>query len=611
MKPHYQSVKNQITHFFKSAQGENYPTFGEFRYSHRAVVRELERAPEIIKRQEQFPVERKWYSWHRNPARSQLKEIVANPSPGTAYLLLFVLKFIWNRIFSGVEVRGLEENRQEYQGKTLIYMPCHRSHLDSGLLSYIVHQHNFPLPHAIAGDNLNIPIVGNILKRCGAVFIRRVFKGEKLYSTVFLAYLYYLLDHQFSLEFFIEGGRARTGKNLPPKTGFLSMLVQYLEEHPEADLHLVPVSNVYDRIMEEASYVKELGGLPKRKENLGDFLRAHKLLSINYGKVYVSFAPPVSLRGMVNAYQSQGVERADMLYAIGTDVMDAINQYCVTSATPLISTALLSEKKQGFRKHELLAKVGLLIDLYHHMHPRSRETLVDNKQNLDKRIDFMLDRGSVGCLPDVKGDVYFFRYQNKILLNIYKNITVHHFVIPSVLAWHLQKSPQTMESSLENISRFEHLFRYEFMFPVSFDFKQATAEAITFFLATKLIQKNNEVFQPSPDHAAGLSRLSRILLPFRESFQVVVYALKQAGFLATSSSDLVKECQQTFLKLYFLGYIESAEANLTVTYQNIIRFLTEEEYLSIAPDHSGQKLLIQGKNFTKLSELVEQDQEGE
>ncbi|MBF0351607.1 MAG: 1-acyl-sn-glycerol-3-phosphate acyltransferase [SAR324 cluster bacterium] len=592
---------------FKFWEPKDFSVFGATHQSRRKLIRELEKSTLVQEALNEHPPKKPWYRPFYSPVRDFYKEMIAVPSVFAVFLASIALRFLWNRIFDGVVVKGLDEQRQSHEGKTIIYIPCHRSHLDYGLLSHILYEHKLSLPMIIAGENLNMFIVGAILKRGGAVFIRRVFKGQKLYSTVFLSYLYYLLDNKFSMEFFIEGTRSRTGKNLPPKTGFLSMLVQYVEEKPDRDLHLVPVSNVYDRVMEESSYVKELGGLPKRKESLGGLLRSRKMLSVNYGKVYVSFSPPISLRGLMQRYYGQA-DRGAMLYRLGMDITDTMNKYSVTSATPLIATILLSEKKQGFRKEELIEKGKFLIDLYEVTHPRPKETLLGSKETLEEVIQFMFRSGSVGMLEDPKGDIYYFRYQNKIRLNIYKNIIIHHLVIPSVLAFQLQKEPQTKESLLGHILIFDHLFRYEFMFPSSFDFIDNVTMMLNFFEKYGLTTKNGEIYTPNPDKFSEMQILARILLPFREAFRIAIYYLTQVRDPASSisSKEIIGEMQRAFLKLYLLAEVEAPEANLTVTYDNIIRYLTEENYLKkYYIEEMRKSIILPGEKFDQLNDIEE------
>ncbi len=66
--------------------------------------------------------------------------------------------------------------------------------------------------------------MGPLFRRGGAFFIRRSFKGDRLYAAVVDAYLRRLVRDGCSIEFFLEGGRSRTGKLLPPKFGLLNMV---------------------------------------------------------------------------------------------------------------------------------------------------------------------------------------------------------------------------------------------------------------------------------------------------------------------------------------------------------------------------------------------------
>ena len=85
-----------------------------------------------------------------------------------------------------------------------------------------------------AGDNLMIPFFGNLLRGLGAFFIKR--KSEKnnhrdeMYQALLHSYIIENLRVGNSIEFFIEGGRTRTGKMLMPKLGLLSIVVDAILE---------------------------------------------------------------------------------------------------------------------------------------------------------------------------------------------------------------------------------------------------------------------------------------------------------------------------------------------------------------------------------------------
>jgi 1-acyl-sn-glycerol-3-phosphate acyltransferase len=120
-------------------------------------------------------------------------------------------------------------------------VPCHRSHVDYLLLSYVIYNENLALPYIAAGDNLNIPFIGRILRGGGAFFIRRSFKDNQLYTAVMRAYLYQLVKLGVPLEYFVEGGRSRTGRMLKPKLGMLGMTVEAYIKSQARPLAFVPV----------------------------------------------------------------------------------------------------------------------------------------------------------------------------------------------------------------------------------------------------------------------------------------------------------------------------------------------------------------------------------
>jgi glycerol-3-phosphate O-acyltransferase len=106
------------------------------------------------------------------------------------------------------------------------------------------------VPHIVAGDNLDIPVVGRALRGGGGFFIRRTFAGDQLYSAVIKEYVEQVLGAGKNLECFIEGTRSRTGKRLPPKLGILKYVVEALLNERTEDVYVAPVSVQYDSVIE-------------------------------------------------------------------------------------------------------------------------------------------------------------------------------------------------------------------------------------------------------------------------------------------------------------------------------------------------------------------------
>jgi glycerol-3-phosphate O-acyltransferase len=590
------------------------PYFGEHTYSAKKLIRELSSHPDLLEALEKYPQEKSWSAFPGDPVTEALKEIVATPSRTIIDGFSKSLKPLWYRIFNGLEIQGLSSLREQIKGKRVIYMPSHRSHLDYLLLSYVLLENHMEVPHIIAGNNLNIIGVGKILRSSGAVFIRRAFRDQPIYATAFMTYLHYLLDHRMPLEVFIEGGRSRTGKNMPPKIGFISILIEYFLKNPDADLSFVPVSFTYERIPEESSYVNELKGGQKKQENIFELLKAYKVLKKNFGRVYVSFAPVMSLRQMMNTYtKANSLDRnpepdtpefKDMAYSFGMDVLEKINIYTRISALPIVVTALLSEKHRGFLKSNLLQKSQFLLDVYQAVHPRAQATLVESEGGLEGVIDFLIQSGTVHCVEEPDEDIYYFNSNDKIRLNLYKNIFVHHFVIPSIIAMKIRHGVKTREGLLEHIQFFENLLRYEFMFSKSYDFIEATDTMLKFSLERQLIIEQNGELLANPQKAVQLEMLANIILPFLESFHVAIKTLtsKKATFPLDFNKliTIFRENHQNYL---LLGEISSIEGNLTVSYKNIIRFFSEEKVLNSETVTRKKTIIKKGPEFEKIEKL--------
>jgi 1-acyl-sn-glycerol-3-phosphate acyltransferase len=163
----------------------------------------------------------------------------------------------------------------------IIFLPCHKSHIDYLVMSYIFYRLGISLPHIVAGDNLNIPFVGGLLRRAGAFFIRRQWGDDPLYHTVMQEYIITLLQHGYNIEAFVEGTRSRIGKLLQPKFGFLKIILSAFFSKRIEDAIIVPISIDYDRVIETASYVDELLGKPKEQESLLMMLSNINILGVS------------------------------------------------------------------------------------------------------------------------------------------------------------------------------------------------------------------------------------------------------------------------------------------------------------------------------------------
>lgn len=330
---------------------------------------------------------------------------------------------------------------------SIIFLPCHRSHVDYVSLQIICYRLGIALPTVVAGDNLNFPVVGSFLQHAGAMWIRRSFGDDALYTTLVQSYIDTLLQSGFNFECFIEGGRSRTGKLLSPKFGILSFLLDSVLSGRVDDAIICPVSTQYDKVIETESYISELLGQPKPKENLADFLSASSVLSLKLGRVDVRFHEPWSLRAFIDGQQARKEQtsavkiplnlqssenRVRLLRTLGFKVLSDINAVSVVMPTALIGTVLLTLRGRGVGKAELIRRVEWLSDRVRdkggrvaHFAGAPTEVVVDRGLEV-------LGSGLVGLVDGLLETTYY--AVDRFQLSFYRNMTIHLFISEALVS---------------------------------------------------------------------------------------------------------------------------------------------------------------------------------
>ncbi len=378
----------------------------------------------------------------RQEAEKYIKEVAANFSPRAIRFLSGLLSKLWNKIYSGIEVNNIAPIRELAKDRVLIYVPCHRSHTDYLLLSYQLYREGLVPPHIAAGINLNFWPVGGILRRGGAFYIRRTFKGNKLYSAVFNEYLYRLLNKGTPVEYFQEGGRSRTGRLLTPKTGMLGMTVQGMLRGIRKPITFVPVHIGYEKMFEGKSYVGELRGQAKKQESFGQLLGIRKALKRFYGKVYLNFGEPLELNdyldqelpewrdSLANDKKPEWINQ-QMLH-LGDEINRRINAAVSINSVTLVSMALLGTPRQAMDKAELIAQLDTLL-AFTKAAPYSDYTCISDN-NGEELLNTAIKLGMAYESSDSTGDVISIEGDERVLSTYYSNNILHIFAIPSLIA---------------------------------------------------------------------------------------------------------------------------------------------------------------------------------
>ncbi|KAI3320156.1 glycerol-3-phosphate acyltransferase [Xylariaceae sp. AK1471] len=379
-----------------------------------------------------------------------------------------------------------ERNKQ-----SIIFLPSHRSHVDYVSMQLICYRLGLALPVIVAGDNLNFPIVGNFLQHAGAMWIRRTFGNDALYTTLVQAYIDTLLQSGYNFMCFIEGGRSRTGKLLPPKFGILSFIMDSILSGRVKDAIICPVSTQYDKVIETEGYVTELLGVPKKKENLADFLSGgSSVLSLKLGRVDVRFQEPWSLRKYIDEQLTKlnkppgtsdlslktaenAALRQKLLRTMGYQVLSDINDVSVVMPTALIGTVLLTLRGRGVGKAELLRRIEWLIARVSAKGGRvahfGNAPLVDV---VERGLD-VLGKDLVGEVQGLAEPTYY--AVDRFQLSFYRNMTIHLFISEALVSASMYTKvkqgggPAHQEISYtalrDQVLFLSSLFRGEFIFP--------------------------------------------------------------------------------------------------------------------------------------------------
>jgi glycerol-3-phosphate O-acyltransferase len=371
-------------------------------------------------------------------------EIAANYSQPFVTFMALLLGRLWNRLYGGLEFGHIEKLGEIGDGAEIIYVPCHRSHMDYLLLSYVIYRKGFAVPHVAAGSNLNMPVIGRFLRKGGAFFLRRTFKGDALYAVVFTQYLGFMMARGHPLEYFIEGGRSRTGRLLSPRTGMLAMTVSSYMHFRKRPVVFMPVYFGYERIVEGRTYIGELSGQPKEKESVLGLLKSLATLRGKFGKVHVNFGEPIALDETLCQHNPQwrsdppddGETRPGWIHesveALALRICAGINAAAAVTPINLVSMAVLAAPRQALPELDLVRQIDLYQALLRDAPYSPMVTL--SQESGEQMTHYAESMGMLERLKHPLGDIMRMSPENAVLATYYRNNILHLFAMPSLLA---------------------------------------------------------------------------------------------------------------------------------------------------------------------------------
>jgi len=394
-------------------------------------------------------------------ARGYGEEIAANYSHAFVNFMEAFLRRLWTRLYDGVDFNHVDTLRGVAREHEIVFVPCHRSHMDYLLLSYAIYVQGYAVPHIAAGINLDIPVVGRLLRKGGAFFIRRSFAGNALYTAVLMKYLGAIMARGHSIEYFIEGGRSRTGRLLQPKTGMLAMTVRSYLRDPRRPVVFLPVYFGYERIVEGDTYIGELSGRPKRKEGIGDLLRAPRMLRKKYGRVSVNIGSPIHLDALLGRHAPDWREQpledetrvpwlAPAVDDLSQRIMRHINAAAAVTPINLLALTLLAMPRQTMPAADLARQIDLYIGLLREApyDPRVTVTATGGEAAI-------VHGEALGVLqrqPHKLGELVRSSDEVAVLMTYYRNNIQHLFALPSLIACAFIANPIVPTADLQRLA---------------------------------------------------------------------------------------------------------------------------------------------------------------
>ncbi len=520
-------------------------------------------------------------------AQEILQKIAADPNYNFIDLWDIVLKWTFKNIYEGLQIdqSGLEAVKKIAKDHPIVLVPSHRSHVDYLLLSYIFHNENLSIPMIAAGENLSFWPMGYIFRKSGAYFIRRSFGEDKLYPSLFKAYIKQLIQQGYSQEFFIEGTRSRTGKLEQPRTGLLSILVEAYLEGASKDLFFVPISIDYEKVLEEGSYVRETRGASKQKESTGDLLHLGKYLRNRYGEVYVRFASPLSLKDFLNKSEFEpklGVRAS--VESLAQTLAVRIEEVSTVTAPALVAAGLLTHSKKGQSLSDLQNKIDLFFKIVEYKKAPLSEAL---QKNYPKAIQEALSRYTNRKLIGQHHDGFEFFYtvpdKHRSTLNYYKNNLMHLLIGPALLAKILiHKKTAVLKTELQEAYRaLSSIFAQEFVHIDSFETTFKLFENFDW-----ITQTNNQV---EALHSPDLETLSNLLNNFIQTYRLTLKALEKIQFVKLEGKSLIKKILELGENLYLKGDLSAYEAISQFSIQNALKLCEQEGLLKTHEREMGKR----------------------
>jgi glycerol-3-phosphate O-acyltransferase len=531
-------------------------------------------------------------------------------------ILNFFVGAVMRRLFASIELSGIEKVAEYAKRYPLVLVPSHRSYFDFLIISSLFYANHLVPPHIAARDNMAFGPFGFLWRRAGAFFLRRSFE-DPLYKEVFRAYVAYLIKEGFTQEFFIEGGRSRTGKTMAPRLGMLAWNIEAFLASSRRDLFFVPIAITYEGLVEEGAIVDEIEGAKKTGESMMGLVRARKYLQRRFGSVFVNFGEPISLadalgglrQDLAEARTAEAAEgKRAFIEGLGNRIAERINWAVVPNATSVAACALLGERRRGLFRADLVRRMQEVVDLLRIQDIRLTPALARDEGDFAEAIASLMRSDLIRAVRDERGEILYFEESKRRALDLYRNAIIHFLAAPSLLARRLLSSPSAHDLRRE-LGTWLDLFYGEFYTPRGELLAAHFDGFLDHFERFGWVERRDGRLRATEKGVTYLRFLAEQTRGVVEAYYATFAAVLGAKGPLTARG-LQKAASEQFERFGLLGEVDRREAANPVTFANAVDLLVRRGVLERAPvtgrgDRPREVAYVRGAAFDDLAALRE------
>jgi glycerol-3-phosphate O-acyltransferase len=539
-------------------------------------------------------------------ASRYLREIAATHSTYVIDLVAHLIHFMYTLGYGETlhyDRAQLEQIYSLAQRYPVVFLPSHKSNLDHLVLQYALHENGHPPNHTAGGINMNFFPMGALMRRSGVFFIRRTFKDNAVYKFVLRQYIDYLIEKRFPLEWYIEGGRSRSGKLLPPRFGLLAYVVDAYRRGKSDDVMLIPVSIAYDQIQDVGEYVAEQRGAKKQRESFGWFLGMVRRLRRRYGSIHIRLGEPLSLAKTIGPPDPAAEPRDDeenlALQKLAFEMSVRINRVTPITPTSLVTLALLGMHDRAVTVDETVAALRYLVDYVRRRNlPTTAALDLDTPDGVRRALDALAENGVVSCFDEGPEAVYLIGPDQHLTAAYYRNTIIHFFVngaIAELALLHAAEGADPTAAFWQAALRLRDLLKFEFFFAEREGFRSEMRQE----MALHDPQWEQRLTRGAADIQALLRRIRpfsahRVLRPFLEAYAVVGDALtQQPPDTAVDEAAFLSKCLAWGKQYRLQRRIRSTESVSKVLFETALRLARNRNLLQ----HGSPDLTVRRQAF--------------